>query len=158
MAPQPVVGGSLFGTLRRGPSGLGFRLHAGYRFNDSATSAQREFGVSWLGGGVEVCPHSFRSEVFSLEPCAGFELGRYSALPGLDPGLLPNLVERAHAAGLRTSVHVETAADYDALSDLGRRQAAASANMRSASLAHRGNARNSGANGMRGRSRFRLAA
>jgi len=31
---------------------------------------------------------------------------------GLDPGLLPDIVARAHAAGLRVSVHVETAADF----------------------------------------------
>lgn len=31
---------------------------------------------------------------------------------GLDPALLPEIVERAHAAGLRVSVHVETAADF----------------------------------------------
>jgi len=31
---------------------------------------------------------------------------------GLDPALLPEIVRRAHAAGLRVSTHVETAADF----------------------------------------------
>jgi hypothetical protein len=31
---------------------------------------------------------------------------------GLDPALVPLIVERAHAAGLRVSAHVQTAADY----------------------------------------------
>jgi len=31
---------------------------------------------------------------------------------GLDPELLPEIVRRAHAAGLRVSVHIETAADF----------------------------------------------
>ncbi len=31
---------------------------------------------------------------------------------GLDPGLVPAIVERAHRAGLRVSAHVETAADF----------------------------------------------
>lgn len=34
------------------------------------------------------------------------------ARPGLPPGLLPEVVERAHRAGRRVSVHVETAADF----------------------------------------------
>ncbi len=33
---------------------------------------------------------------------------------GLDPQLLPDIVRRAHAAGLRVSTHVETAADFRA--------------------------------------------
>lgn len=33
---------------------------------------------------------------------------------GLDPALLPEIVRRAHAAGLRVSTHVETAADFRA--------------------------------------------
>ena len=33
---------------------------------------------------------------------------------GLDPGLVPEVVRRAHAAGLRVSAHVETAADFHA--------------------------------------------
>jgi len=33
---------------------------------------------------------------------------------GLDPALLPEVVRRAHAAGLRVSTHVETAADFHA--------------------------------------------
>jgi imidazolonepropionase-like amidohydrolase len=33
---------------------------------------------------------------------------------GLDPALLPPIVARAHAAGLRVSTHVETAADFRA--------------------------------------------
>jgi hypothetical protein len=45
-------------------------------------------------------------------PAYGYELGSHSALPGIDPDLLPLLVERAHGAGLRTSVHIETAADF----------------------------------------------
>lgn len=36
----------------------------------------------------------------------------YSRKPGLDAALLPALVRRAHADGLRVSVHVETAADF----------------------------------------------
>lgn len=32
--------------------------------------------------------------------------------PGVDPNLLPEIVERAHATGLRVSVHIETAADF----------------------------------------------
>ena len=31
--------------------------------------------------------------------------------PGIDPDLLPEIVQRAHAAGLRVSTHVDTAAD-----------------------------------------------
>lgn len=34
------------------------------------------------------------------------------AWKGLDPALLPEIVRRAHAAGLRVSAHVETAADF----------------------------------------------
>lgn len=41
----------------------------------------------------------------------GAEPPRYSALPGLEPALLPEIVRRARAAGLRVSAHVETAAD-----------------------------------------------
>ena len=33
---------------------------------------------------------------------------------GMDPGLVPEVVRRAHAAGLRVSAHVETAADFHA--------------------------------------------
>lgn len=34
--------------------------------------------------------------------------------PGIDPALLPEIVQRAHAAGLRVSTHVETAGDIEA--------------------------------------------
>lgn len=44
---------------------------------------------------------------------------RYSALPGLDPALLPDLVRRARGAGLRVSAHVETAADVRVAADAG---------------------------------------
>lgn len=36
----------------------------------------------------------------------------YFGRRGLDPALLPSVVERAHAEGLRVAVHVETAADF----------------------------------------------
>jgi hypothetical protein len=36
----------------------------------------------------------------------------YFGQKGLDPGLLPKIVERAHAAGLRVSVHVTNSADF----------------------------------------------
>ncbi len=36
----------------------------------------------------------------------------FFALRGLDPGLLPTIVERAHRDGLRVSTHVETAMDF----------------------------------------------
>jgi hypothetical protein len=36
----------------------------------------------------------------------------YFAWKGLDPSLLPEIVRRAHAAGLRVSTHVETATDF----------------------------------------------
>lgn len=38
--------------------------------------------------------------------------GRPGAHKGLDPKLLPSIVRRAHAAGLRVSTHVDTAADF----------------------------------------------
>jgi imidazolonepropionase-like amidohydrolase len=38
----------------------------------------------------------------------------YVAWKGLDPALLPLVVRRAHAAGLRVATHVETAADFRA--------------------------------------------
>ncbi len=53
------------------------------------------------------------SEEFDLRrgnPAYGAE-GRSSAKPGIDPALLPEIVERAHASDLRVSVHIETAAD-----------------------------------------------
>ena len=37
---------------------------------------------------------------------------RYYGSKGLDPGLLPAIVERARAAGLRVATHVDTAADF----------------------------------------------
>lgn len=36
----------------------------------------------------------------------------FSGWKGLDPALLPEIVRRAHEAGLRVSAHVETAADF----------------------------------------------
>jgi len=36
----------------------------------------------------------------------------YSAKPGITPQVLADLVRRAHAAGLRVSAHIETAADF----------------------------------------------
>jgi hypothetical protein len=36
----------------------------------------------------------------------------FRGLKGLDPALVPLVVERAHAAGLRVTAHVETAADF----------------------------------------------
>jgi hypothetical protein len=36
----------------------------------------------------------------------------WSAKEGIDPKLLPEIVQRAHAAGRRVSVHIETAADF----------------------------------------------
>ena len=36
----------------------------------------------------------------------------YSAKAGIDPQVLTDLVKRAHAAGLRVSAHIETAADF----------------------------------------------
>lgn len=36
----------------------------------------------------------------------------FSGAKGLDPALLPEIVRRAHAAGLRVSTHVETAVDF----------------------------------------------
>jgi Amidohydrolase family len=36
----------------------------------------------------------------------------YSAKAGIDPGVLEQLVLRAHAAGLRVAAHIETAADF----------------------------------------------
>ena len=44
---------------------------------------------------------------------------RWSARPGLDPALLPELVTRAHAADVRVSVHIETAADFRVALDAG---------------------------------------
>lgn len=38
----------------------------------------------------------------------------YGSYRGLDPALLPEIVRRAHAASLRVSTHVETAADFRA--------------------------------------------
>ena len=38
---------------------------------------------------------------------------------GLDPALLPEVVNRAHAAGLRVSAHVESAADFELAVDAG---------------------------------------
>ena len=37
---------------------------------------------------------------------------KYFGWKGLDPGLLKKIVQRAHAAGLRVSTHVESAADF----------------------------------------------
>lgn len=42
-----------------------------------------------------------------------------SARAGLDPALLPEIVRRAHAAGLRVSAHVETAGDFRVAVDAG---------------------------------------
>jgi hypothetical protein len=39
-------------------------------------------------------------------------LPRGSAKPGLDPDLLPEIVYRAHTAGIRVAAHIETAADF----------------------------------------------
>lgn len=43
----------------------------------------------------------------------------YSAKPGIDPQVLGELVKRAHAAGLRVSAHIETAADFRLAVDMG---------------------------------------
>jgi hypothetical protein len=45
-------------------------------------------------------------------PHFGAKPPEYSAKPGIDPPVLANLVSRAHAAGLRVSTHIETAADF----------------------------------------------
>ena len=37
---------------------------------------------------------------------------RFYAWKGLDPALLPEIVQKAHAAGLRVSTHIENAADF----------------------------------------------
>jgi hypothetical protein len=37
---------------------------------------------------------------------------RYFGWKGMDPGLLKSLVQKAHAAGLRVSTHVESAVDF----------------------------------------------
>jgi imidazolonepropionase-like amidohydrolase len=43
----------------------------------------------------------------------------YSAKPGITAEVLRNLVERAHAAGLRVAAHIETAADFRLALDSG---------------------------------------
>lgn len=43
----------------------------------------------------------------------------YYGAKGLDPELLPEIVERAHAAGLRVSTHIESAADFRAATRAG---------------------------------------
>lgn len=54
-----------------------------------------------------------RSEPFVSDPPGP------GATAGLDPALLPELVRRAHGAGLRVSVHVETAEDFRVAVDAG---------------------------------------
>src|SRR5207249_5838999 len=44
-----------------------------------------------------------------------YTLSLHDALPiwkGLDPALLPEIVQKAHATGLRVSTHIENAADF----------------------------------------------
>lgn len=43
----------------------------------------------------------------------GADAPGHSALPGVTPAVLAALIERAHAAGLEVSAHVETAADFE---------------------------------------------
>ncbi len=45
-------------------------------------------------------------------PAYGAQPGIYSGMPGVSPDVLHALVQRAHAAGLRVSAHIETAADF----------------------------------------------
>jgi imidazolonepropionase-like amidohydrolase len=45
-------------------------------------------------------------------PQYGGKPPEYSAKAGIDPEVLKELVQRAHAAGLRVSAHIETAADF----------------------------------------------
>jgi hypothetical protein len=50
--------------------------------------------------------------VYSEEYARRRDDERYFAWKGLDPALMPEIVRRAHRAGLRVSAHVETAADF----------------------------------------------
>lgn len=50
--------------------------------------------------------------VYSEEHALRRDDPRYVNWHGLDPGLLPLVVRRAHAAGLRVSSHIESAADF----------------------------------------------
>jgi hypothetical protein len=52
-------------------------------------------------------------------PRYGAKPPEYSAKPGIDPQILGELVKRAHAAGLRVSAHIETAADFRLAVDSG---------------------------------------
>ena len=58
-----------------------------------------------------------------LSHCEEFEQrrddDRYYGQKGLDPSLLPSVVERAHQARLRVAAHVDTAADYRAAVEAG---------------------------------------
>ena len=45
-------------------------------------------------------------------PQFGAKVPDYSAKPGIAPGVLRALVERAHRTGLRVAAHIETAADF----------------------------------------------
>lgn len=50
--------------------------------------------------------------VYSEEYARRRDDEKYFTWKGLDPSLLPEIVRRAHAAGLRVSTHVESAADF----------------------------------------------
>jgi hypothetical protein len=52
-------------------------------------------------------------------PQYGGKPAEYSAKAGIDPAVLKELVQRAHAAGLRVSAHIETAADFRLALDCG---------------------------------------
>jgi hypothetical protein len=62
---------------------------------------------------------SEQEEKRKRNPHYGAKPPEYSAKPGIDPQVLGELVKRAHAAGLRVSAHIETAADFRLAVDSG---------------------------------------
>jgi hypothetical protein len=55
---------------------------------------------------------SEQEEKRKRNPHYGAKPPEYSGKPGIDPQILGELVKRAHAAGLKVSAHIETAADF----------------------------------------------
>ncbi len=86
----------------------GWFNNRGYVLIDSELDLQKKWSTLTEGQPDFVKVFLVHSEDTAQHRQAGGSSGR----KGLDPGLVPSIVERAHRAGLRVSAHVETAADF----------------------------------------------
>lgn len=93
-------------------AGRGFREDDGpgafYFLVDDASALEREWPAILAGRPDFLKTYLLYSEEYTSRRDDPSKVG----WRGLDPELLPEIVRRAHAAGLRVSTHIETAADF----------------------------------------------